>query len=172
MSSGRHTIDFSSLSLKELDRMDSEDLSRNSGMRSSRDRSSSFKDSKIRRSSFFGKGRMSSFFFGQDESDSFYFDKSASEVEKNIKRAPWYRSLSKWDKNQLGMILEKVEDSEQVEIQELIDVDINPYLLQFSSFSTEMDFREKSFYKYRGKPGCRMRSRASSTSWRLCTTLC
>lgn len=151
MSSGRHTIDFSSLSLKELDRRDSEDLSRNSGMRSSRDRSSSFKDSKIRRSSFFGKGRMSSFFFGQDESDSFYFDKSASEVEKNIKRAPWYRSLSKWDKNQLGMILEKVEDSEQVEIQELIDVDINPYLLQFSSFSTEMDFREKSFYKYRGE---------------------
>ncbi|QDZ18091.1 3'5'-cyclic nucleotide phosphodiesterase [Chloropicon primus] len=152
MSGGRHTIDFSSLSLKESGGVrDWDDMGRNSDIRGSKDRSGSFKDSKIRRSSFFGKGRMSSFFFGQDESDSFYFDKSATEVEKNIKRAPWYRSLSKWDKNQLGIILEKVEDSEQVELQELINVNINPFLLQFSAFSTEMDYREKSFYKFRGE---------------------
>ena len=153
MSRGRQTIDFSSLSFKDPSSGRDSDVfsGRDSDIRNSREKSGSFRDSKIRRSSFFGKGRMSSFFFGQDESDSFYFDKSASEVEKNIKRAPWYRSLSKWDKNQLGMILEKVEDSEQVELQELINVNINPFLLQFSTFSTEMDYRERSFYKYRGE---------------------
>ena len=152
--SNRHTIDFSSLSFKDWDgnttRESTGSLRKSDYRRSSKERSGSFNNSKIRRSSFFGKGRMSSFFFGADENDSFYFDKSASEVEKNIRRAPWYRSLSKSDRSQLGAILEKVEESEQVELHELIHVDINNFLLQFSSFSTEMDYREKAFYKFRG----------------------
>ena len=148
----RHTIDFSSLSLKDKPEQSREFSFRDSDLRNSREKSGSFNTGKLRRSSFFGKGRMSSFFFGNDDNDSFYFDKSASEVEKNIKRAPWYRSLSKNDRNQLGLIMESGEEKvEETEINELIMVDMHPVLLQFSSFSTEMDYRNRTFYKFRGE---------------------
>ena len=158
---GRHTIDFSSLSLKDTSDGNRHgggslrELSfRDSDIRGSKEKSGSFttaQSAKLRRSSFFGKGRMSSFFFGNDESDSFYFDNSATEVEKNIKRAPWYRSLSKSEKTELGLVLKPVEDEESLTLENLIQVDINPFLLQFSAFSTEMDYREKAFYKNRGE---------------------
>ena len=121
---GRHTIDFSSLSLKDTSDGNRHgggslrELSfRDSDIRGSKEKSGSFttaQSAKLRRSSFFGKGRMSSFFFGNDESDSFYFDNSATEVEKNIKRAPWYRSLSKSEKTELGLVLKPVEDEESL----------------------------------------------------------
>ena len=99
------------------------------------------------------KSRMASFFIGDLDTESFFIDGSATEVEKDVKKAPWFRSLSRYDQKDIGIAYKKDGDSDgnELTLDVLVGVDLNPFHLGFSNNVAESDFREKYFYKLQGE---------------------
>ena len=78
-------------------------------------------------------------------------DNPGAEIERNLKGATWYKSLSISDQQELSPSTPTfsnrgiAQKSRPISLDNLVQVDIHPLFLRFSVHSAEVDYREKHF---------------------------